>query len=211
MPAKRRRRYVSEARELAAGETRQRVLRAARTLFMRRGIERATIAQIAARAGVAAPTVYALYKSKEGLLRELMRAVLLGPGFQEARAKLDGVTDPVRLIELSAHVARAIYQAESAELGLVRAAAGFSPALRRLEQEFEDMRFQMQEERLRLLYAQSRQAKGLALEEARRILWMYTSRDVYRMLVQEGGWSADRYEAWLSQTLLQALVRPGRA
>lgn len=207
MPGKGRRRYVSEARSLAATATRERVLRAAKVLFVRHGIERPTITQIAARAGVAVPTVYALYKSKEGLLRELMRAVLFGPGFQSARAKLDGVKDPVRLLALSAQVARAIYEAESAELGLVRGAAGFSPALRKLEQEFEDLRFEMQEQRLRLLYAQSRQTKGLPMEEARRILWMYTSRDVYRMLVHEGGWSADRYEAWLSQTLLQTLVR----
>ena len=49
---------------------------------------------------------------------------------------------------------------------------------------------------------------GLALDEARRILWMYTSRDVYRMLVQEGGWTPARYEAWLSETLVAALVKP---
>jgi hypothetical protein len=42
--------------------------------------------------------------------------------------------------------------------------------------------------------------------DARRLMWMYTSRDVYRMLVQESGWTPDRYEAWLSQTLLDTLV-----
>jgi hypothetical protein len=38
---------------------------------------------------------------------------------------------------------------------------------------------------------------------------MYTSRDVYRMLVHEGGWSPDRYQEWLSRTLLDALVAAG--
>ena len=38
---------------------------------------------------------------------------------------------------------------------------------------------------------------------------MYTSRDVYRMLVQEGGWAPDRYQQWLSGTLVEALVAKG--
>ncbi|MGE5539313.1 MAG: hypothetical protein ACM30I_11905 [Gemmatimonas sp.] len=35
---------------------------------------------------------------------------------------------------------------------------------------------------------------------------MYTSRDVYRMLVHDGGWTPDRYQQWLSEMLLDALV-----
>ncbi len=38
---------------------------------------------------------------------------------------------------------------------------------------------------------------------------MYTSRDVYRMLVTEGGWTPSAYESWLADTLRQALVAPG--
>jgi hypothetical protein len=80
-----------------------------------------------------------------------------------------------------------------------------------MEQEFEAMRFEMQEERLKLLFAAARQRKSLALDEARRILWMYTSRDVYRMLVHEGGWTPDQYQQWLSDTLLTALVSAAKA
>jgi AcrR family transcriptional regulator len=183
------------------------VLEAAKTLLVSHGIDGVTIAQIAERAGVAASTVYALYKSKEGILRGLMTAALFGSRFQEAQAKLAGITDPIRLIALSAHVARAIYESESSELGLMRGASAFSPALRKLEQEFEDIRFEMQEARIKLLFACSRQRRGLEFDEARRILWMYTSRDVYRMLVHEGGWTPDRYQQWLSETVVNALVR----
>ncbi len=109
-------------------------------------------------------------------------------------------------IALTAHVARAIYEGESAELGLLRGASAFSPELRALEQEFETIRLEMQQERVRALFDQGRQKKGLAFEDARRILWMYTSREVYRMLVHEGGWTPDRYQAWLAGTLIDALV-----
>jgi hypothetical protein len=35
---------------------------------------------------------------------------------------------------------------------------------------------------------------------------MYTGRDVYRMLVRERGWSADKYEEWLGGTLARSLL-----
>lgn len=186
------------------------MLTAARKLFARRGIDRVTIAEIARAAGVAPSTIYAVYKSKEGILRALMRAALFGARFQAVQSMLHGVTDPVQLIARSAQIARAIYEAESVELGLMRGSSAFSPALRKLEQEFEKVRFDMQEERVRRLFAERRAKEGLTLDDARRILWMYTSRDVYRMLVREGGWSPGRYEEWLSQTLLATLVSDRR-
>jgi AcrR family transcriptional regulator len=198
--------YVSELRQQAAHATKGRILKAAKTLFARHGIDRVTIAQIAEKAEVAASTVYALYKSKAGILRELMSTALFGERFQAARTKLEGVTDPVRRIALTAHVARAIYEGESSELALMRGVSAFSPALRKLEREFEKIRFDMQEERVRSLFAHAGQRKGLSFDEARRILWMYTSRDVYRMLVHEGGWTPDRYQEWLSDTLVTALI-----
>ncbi|MGL4238880.1 hypothetical protein [Tabrizicola sp.] len=121
------------------------------------------------------------------------------------------MTDPVRLIELTSHVARAIYESESDELGLLRHASGFSAELRKIEQEFERIRYDVQENRLILLFEADKALAGLSLADARRILWMYTGRDVYRMMVIEGGWSPDVYQDWLSRTLLDALVdRPAR-
>ena len=204
-----KRKYDSGQRNQAAEITKSRVLGAARTLFTRHGIDRVTIAQIAGKARVAVSTIYALYKSKDGILRALRSDALFSSRFQSAQAQLSGVTDPVRLIALTAHVARAIYEGESSELGFLRGTWAFSPALRKLEQEFEKVRFDMQEERVKLLFEHSMSKKSLDLASARRILWMYTSRDIYRMLVHESGWTPDQYQAWLSDTLLAALVDPG--
>jgi AcrR family transcriptional regulator len=201
-----KRKYVSRLRTQAAEATQERVLRAAKWLFTRHGIDRVTIAQIAERSQVAASTVYALFKSKEGVLRELMSRAIFGQRFQSATEQLKDVHDPVKLIELTAHVARAIYEGESTELGLLRGASAFSPALRKLEQEFERLRLEMQEKRVKLLFEQAKQKKGLQFDEARLLLWMYTSRDVYRMLVQEGGWTSDQYQRWLAATLVATLI-----
>jgi AcrR family transcriptional regulator len=192
-----KRRYVSAQRSKAAEVTKARILNAAKSLFSRRGIDKVTIAEIAKRAEVAAPTVYALFSSKAGILRALMTATLFVPRFQAAQEQLANVTDPVKLIELTASVARAIYESESSELGLLRGALSFSPELRKLETEFEKLRLDMQKERIALLFARSIARKGFSIAQAQQILWMYTSRDVYRMLVHDSGWSPDQYQAWL--------------
>ena len=63
-----------------------------------------------------------------------------------------------------------------------------------------------QEARVSKLYAAKKGNETLSIEKARVLLWMYTSRDVYRLLVQEGGFSPDDYEQWLAGTLVDALV-----
>ncbi len=45
----------------------------------------------------------------------------------------------------------------------------------------------------------------------RDIFWMLTGRDVYRMLVRERGWSSQKYQDWLADTLVHSLLTPGRA
>jgi AcrR family transcriptional regulator len=204
------RRYDSGKRKQAAEVTRATILDAALSLFARRGIDAVTIAEIAAKARVSIPTIYALYQSKAGILRALLRTTMFGPRYQEAQAHLAGETDAARLIELTAAVARSIYEGEREALGLLQRASAFSPALRKMEQELEDMRFEMQEERVSLLFAQSKARKGLTFERARQLLWMYTSRDIYRMLVHESGWTPGEYQAWLADALCSALVEPPR-
>ena len=201
-----RRSYSSAARTEAAGETRARILASAKELFGQSGIDAVTIAEIADKSGVAGSTVYAVFRSKEGILRELMEQSLFGDRFQSARQILAGIKDPVEAIARTSHVARAIYESESSDLGLLRNVSGFSSALRKIEEEFERTRLAMQKDRLRRLFKAGKAKRGLSLDEARRLLWMYTSRDVYRMLVVEGGWTPDRYEQWLEQALVAALV-----
>jgi AcrR family transcriptional regulator len=203
-----KRRYRSDRRRQMADVTRRRVISSAKRLFAERGIDKVTIASISARAGVATSTVFALYKSKDGILQAIMREALFGEKFQSAQALMADVKDPVSLVALTPRIARAIYESESRELGLIRGASAFSPALRKIEAQFEKIRFDMQEQRIQLLFGQAKAKKGINVPTARRIMWMYTSRDVYRMLVQEGGWSPTRYEQWLSVTLLDALVNP---
>jgi AcrR family transcriptional regulator len=67
-----KRQYRSTQRTEAAQATRDRVLATARELFAERGIDKITIDEIARSAGVSAPTIYAQFKSKDGLLQAIM-------------------------------------------------------------------------------------------------------------------------------------------
>ena len=198
--------YSSPLRSAQANATRERVLDAALALFQDKGLDLTAITDISRAAKVSASTVYGLFKSKDGLLRALMERALFGSSFQAAQSMLATERDPVRLIAMTADVAAAIYDSERVELGLLRQLAGFSPTLRRMEAEFEDLRLAMQSPRIEALFAAGLAKPGLSVDEARRILWMYTSRDIFRMLVREGGWPVERYREWLSGTLIAALV-----
>jgi AcrR family transcriptional regulator len=201
-----KRTYRSAAREASASRNRARVLEAGKYLFSRKGIDATTIAQIAARAGVSEATVYATVKSKSGLLDALMREAIFGPRFRVAQERLVGVTDPVERIALTAHVARAIYEGESAELSLLMKASAFSPELRKTQKAFEAIRRDMQRERIDALFKAGRARNGLDKDTASTLLWMFTSRDVYHKLVHESGWSPDKFQDWLERTLLESLT-----
>jgi AcrR family transcriptional regulator len=201
-----KRSYQSESRSASAGRTQAKVLEAGKFLFSRKGIDATTIAQIAGRAGVSQATVYGTVKSKSGLLQALMQETMFGPPFQQAQTQLESVTDPVERIAMTARVARAIYEAESAELSLLMKASAFSPELRKSLQGFETLRRDMQRERVDSLFKSGRARKGLDRETAVSLLWMFTGRDVYHKLVHESGWTPDKFEQWLARTLLEALT-----
>jgi AcrR family transcriptional regulator len=201
-----KRTYQSASREMSAERTRSKVLEAGKFLFSRRGIDVTTIAQIADRAGVSSATVYATVKSKSGLLHALMHDAIFGPRFQEAQQKLVGVNDPIEQIAMTAQVARAIYEGESGDLSLLMKASAFSPELRKAQLQFEALRREMQRGRIDALFKSGRAKKGLDKETASSVLWMFTGREVYHKLVHESGWSPDKFQRWLEETLLATLT-----
>src|SRR5271163_3326018 len=75
--------YRSPTRERQAGETRDRILEAARRMIMDKGFAEATIDAIASESGVAAPTVYAVFGSKRGILQGLMERAAFSSQYQD--------------------------------------------------------------------------------------------------------------------------------
>lgn len=203
------RKYDRSGRTAKADVARRAMLDAARALFAAHGVDRVTIAEIADEAGVGASTLYAAFQSKSGLLRALMEDAIFGSRYREALACLEGEQDPAQLVERTAEVARAIWEGEGDALGLVRGASMFAPELREVEEQFEALRFAMQRDRVEQLHAAGRLAPTLTVQDARRVLWALTSRDLYHNLVRVGGWTPARYQQWLAATIRAQLVTSG--
>jgi AcrR family transcriptional regulator len=75
--------YKSLARERQAADTRRRIVDAARRLLQSDGYAGMTIEAIAQRAEVSAPSVYAIFKSKTGILIAVLDQLTFGTDYEE--------------------------------------------------------------------------------------------------------------------------------
>jgi hypothetical protein len=85
-----------------------------------------------------------------------------------------------------------------------------APELAKLEQQRECLRYERQERMIISLRDAGSLRLSLDYTTARDIFWMLTGRDIYRMLVRERGWSSQKYQDWLADTLVRSLLRTGR-
>ncbi len=150
--------------------------------------------------------IYLLFQSKRGLLRALMDEAYPSEQFNALVEAEKKEKSPHKRLAISASMARRIYDAEHDEMNLFKSAAVLGPELKELEAEKEARRYMRQEESVRRLFDEKHLKTSLTLTEARDIIWVYTGRDMYRMLVIERGWSPDAYEAWLAQALVHELL-----
>jgi AcrR family transcriptional regulator len=203
--------YKSLVRQRQAGDTRRRIIEATRKLLQSEGYAGMTIEAIAQRAEVSAQSVYAIFKSKTGILIELLDQATFGADYEEAVRKALSARDPESRLRLAAPIARQIHDAQSATFDLMRGAGVVAPELAKLEQQRESLRYERQERMIISLRHAGRIRPGVEQGTARDIFWMLTGRDVYRMLVRERGWSSQKYQGWLADTLVHSLLTPGRA
>ena len=169
-----------------------------------------TIEAIAQRAEVSAQSVYAIFKSKTGILIELLDQATFGADYEQAVRKALSASDPETRLRLAAPIARQIHDAQSATFDLLRGAGVVAPELAKLEQQRERLRYERQERMILSLRDTGRLRVELDHGTARDIFWMLTGRDVYRMLVRERGWSSQKYQDWLADALVRLLLIPGR-
>ena len=85
------------------GNKRDLILKAATTLFARRGFFNAQVADVAREAGIAAGTVYLYFQSKDDLLISIFERTM-HEGLEAARQALAGVSDPVERLRRLARV-----------------------------------------------------------------------------------------------------------
>jgi len=152
------------------------------------------------------PGSTSFFKSKTGILRELLDQAGFGPDYESAVQRALSASDPIVRLRLAAPIARGIHESQSAILDLLRGAGVVAPELARLERQKEGQRYERQEGTIAILRSSGKLRSGLDYTTARDIFWTLTGRDLYRMLVRDRGWSAEKYEDWLANTLVDSLV-----
>ena len=199
------RKYNSTRRQQQAVQTRDRILEAARRVILRKGFEEATFEAIAAEAGVAAPTVYAAFGSKSGIMQALMGRAAFNSDYGNLVREAVKSDDPATRLRFAAKIARGIFDSLRSESEVLRGATAIAPEFIR---ERERIRYERQAGLAKLVEEKGALRAGVTPQMARDILWTLTSYDIHRRLVVERKWSADRYEEWLGDTLIATLLDP---
>jgi TetR/AcrR family transcriptional regulator of autoinduction and epiphytic fitness len=204
--------YDSSNRARQAQETRRRIVESAARLFVRDGYSATSISAIAEEARVAVPTVYANLRSKANILRAVVELTVRGDdeaaplasraGWQEIERR----PNPREQLALFAHLHRQICDREAPVFAQLEAAAGADPEATELLAEHEQHRYQTQRRLARRLQRRKQLKPGLAAREAADIIWTLASERTYLALVRDRGWKADRYERWLAEQLVAALL-----
>jgi AcrR family transcriptional regulator len=211
-PVKPSRRYRSPRRAATARTTRCAILDAARELFITQGYAATSIDQIAERAQVSKPTVFASVGSKRVLLKELRDIALAGdeePVPVPERAwvqELLAEPDQRQTLRLYARGSTQL-QARYVDLEeVVHAAAGAEAALRELWQTNEQERLVAARFFVDNLLSKGPLRAGLDREAAADVLSLYMATDNFRRLVRGRGWDLPRFEQWLATTLCEQLL-----
>lgn len=207
---KRQRTYSSAVRDEQAARTRARILDAASELFLQRGYGRATMKDIADRAGVARDTVHAVFGSKAQVLTALIDQRLVPDGSVAnvtQRTDAQGIKDELdqrRQIELFANFISAISTHLRPVFEILRTAAAVEPEMAAT---FEQMnRFRLQNMRTYARWFAARGPLRVSTRRAGEVIWALTSPDVARMLCDELGWSEAQHASWLADSLTRTLL-----
>jgi AcrR family transcriptional regulator len=204
--------YDASGRRQRAHESQERMLEVARALFAEKGYVETTMDEIAKRAEVAVPTLYAAFGSKRAILSKLIDRLVSGepgsPPILQTQGAQRAMSEPDRARALSnyAHHMRTILARVTPVHEMIKSAARSEPELGELFARMQKNRFANMEVLARSLADRGPLREGLGVEEAARTIWVLSSVEVRQLLVQHGGWSEERYETWLADTLVATLL-----
>jgi AcrR family transcriptional regulator len=191
---------------------RRAVVDAAQHLFLEQGYGSTTIEAISELADVPSATVYRLFSSKSGILKALLDTSIVGddedvpmgdrPHVRALLASSDPRQQLAGFVEVGALVndrVGALYRILVSAAGTDRDAAGLLDDLTRQRQ-------QGQRAIARSLARAGALRSELKERDAADLIHALLSPELYRLLVMDRGWKADRYAKWLTRTLIDQLL-----
>ncbi|MFB4304750.1 TetR/AcrR family transcriptional regulator [Actinomadura sp. GTD37] len=207
-----KRRYDSARRREQAGQTRQAILDAAGRLFVDPGYAATPLTAVAAEAGVAIQTVYAVFGSKRNLLSQLVDVTIAGDDEPTAlpdrpfAAEIRALTDPRdKLARYARHLYRTHARQAEVMIALAGAATADPDAAAIWRKNTEDRRRGM------TMFATELAATGRLrpdhdVESAADVLFLAMDVTNYDWLVRERGWTPERFQNWYVDTVAAAIL-----
>ena len=196
--------YHSPLRARQAAETRRTIVDAAIKLFGERGWAATTLPLVAAEAGTAVDTIYSAFGTKSGLLMAAVDVAIVGdddPTAMVDRPELLTFAKGRRVERLRTGVRFTIgvYERSLPILKALREAAASDETSRARLAQYDDDRRTVMVAGLALILG------APAPDELVDAIWALVSPEVYTMLIDGRGWSAERTEAWLVEMANAAL------
>jgi AcrR family transcriptional regulator len=206
------RHHGTAAPQARTRRTKASVVDAARGLFDERGYAATTIEAISERSDTPQATIYRLFASKLGILKAVIDVAIVGddedvamadrPQVRELLADLDGQE---RLAQFAA-LLRDLMARTAPVHRLLADAARSDPDAASLLAEIADQRQAGQRRIARSLARSGALRAGVRERDAADIIHALASPEVYGLLVLDRGWSAERYERWMADSLCQQLL-----
>ncbi|MDT7573658.1 MAG: hypothetical protein QOE05_3832 [Actinomycetota bacterium] len=204
--------YASTLRATQAAATRRAIVDAAAALFIEHGYGATSVDAIAEAAGVSRKTVFTSVGGKLETLKLALDWAIAGddapipvlerPHVQAALRE----PDARRILRDFATNIVDVMGRTAALLRVLESAAGIDADLRGLSDDVRDQRQQGMSFLAAVLDQRGALRADLTVDEAADVLWLLNDSAPYHRLVVERGWSIERYESWLADTLVALLL-----
>ena len=188
-------------------QTRLRILQAASELFVERGYGATTLQGIAERAGVAVQTIYFAFGNKPSLLKELVDVTIAGdddpiPTMQRAWF-VGALAAETAEAQVRAHVRGtcAVLHRVAPIMDVLRAAFAQDSSLAGMWQQDSDPRLDVHTAAARSLVTKRGARQGVSTEQAADVLFALLSPELYLLFTRDRGWTPERWEQWVYETL----------
>lgn len=184
--------------------TRRQIAGAARGLFAAHGYAVTTITAIADAADIPAPTIYSAFGTKAKILQAIAWDAVSTLEVDRSHDAALAEPDPARGLRLAANIQRRQYEHMYDVVAIYQEAARIDPDI---AGDLETIMANRERAFRRHIEAiAARLAPGVSDSDALDIYLTAVLPEVYRTLVIERGWTADRYEAWLGDILIGQLL-----
>jgi AcrR family transcriptional regulator len=206
------RRSAAAAPQARTRRTKASVIEAARSLFVERGYAATTIEAISEHSDTPQPTIYRLFASKLGILKAVIDVAIVGDDEDVAMADRPQVRelladpDAHQRVAQFAALLRDVMARTAAVHRLLADAARSDPEAATLLAEIARQRQEGQRRVARSLARSGALRAGVRERDAADIIHALASPELYGLLVLDRGWSGERYERWMADTLRQQLL-----